>query len=81
MATVTGPESANLKFPKTQLAQVKMIKCETHYRQNSKEDTGMEMDTSKDSDFLGPRDICILQCPFCESTYVIPCIYSLNDQA
>ena len=39
------------------------------------------MDTGKDSDTLGPRDICILQCPFCENKYVIPCIYRTHLMA
>ena len=41
----------------------------------------MEMDTGKDSDTLGPRDICILQCPFCENKYMIPCIYRTHLMA
>ena len=39
------------------------------------------MDTDEDSDFLGPRNICILQCPFCESKYAIPCIYRTHLMA
>ena len=41
----------------------------------------MEMDTGKDSDTLGQRDICILKCPFCENKYVSPCIYRTHLMA